>query len=604
MNLREFNDLYEEMNLTDSKEFATKLNKYFDKLNEEEKNLIIQEIKEEYYSTKDKDKKSDCLRLFTMLKYEKKYSILDTQMIYHLLKSDVTDDNEKLSIIMHNQYNDGVSYYLSLIQHGEQKKLDISMKQIIDINSKISNGHDNELDIVRVASAIDSKNIIEYIYQKPDKYIGCINDLSYEDGEQLLSNINDERYKAKLLLNVNAEPSIIAKFFPHIEDDFIRDQIIIAKTDNKRFHGNKNTIKKIDEFLNIKKQFIEMTEKEKVEFLENFSTNYDKENGLLTHKDRNDLKNSLLEYIPDVKDRKKIIDTFEFYVDPNIRPIFRISTKMIVDFCRDNFKLTDEQWEKIDKSIMSSDYFFEPYRNRNINGMTYHVDRNISLGNHKKGDDLNNIINMTHEIAHAISNFDFLRSGEMIDEVYEEGMADTFAELVVNHCLSRHKSFTINGRRTEPRLPVVSESSYYRENAWVKSMLYPLSKNRKDMEAIQEYYLGDKKEFFDMCLWEGFTEKNETNYLGLPKGVIVSTDDLIRANGEAYEKLDKTSIFMIKNDGIKTLSQIAQKRHLTKLMEDRMKRDVIKESDVISASRSFTKEQEYIEVQNKDEESR
>lgn len=76
-----------------------------------------------------------------------------------------------------------------------------------------------------------------------------MNALSFDDTNTILSEIDDDAYKAKLLLSLNADAKTVTTFFPHIEDDYVRAQLVIAKTNNEMFVSEEHTLYKINNFL-------------------------------------------------------------------------------------------------------------------------------------------------------------------------------------------------------------------------------------------------------------------------------------------------------------------------------------------------------------------
>ena len=238
----------------------------------------------------------------------------------------------------------------------------------------------------------------------------------------------------------------------------------------------------------------------------------------------------------------------------------------------------------------SYDVLYKNYNEKETYGRCEFLNKDISLAWYRKGDVQNSIIDLLHEMGHSLANSDFLICGERMDDVIEEGMADTFAELVANHYFQKHKEVKIGGTVFAPELPLISTSSYYNENGWVKTLLYPLEKDNKDKDAIKEYFLGDKKEFASICMGEEFCQNCPQNYLGLPRDLYITEEGIIQHTGASYLDLDEDSLYMIKNDRIKRISAIAQSRTRTDEIVEKAENMGITANQVVSVSNMFTKE--------------
>ena len=129
--------------------------------------------------------------------------------------------------------------YLLSIKEGRSKKPDVSIEEIGEIFSEAKQYDQGTL--IGLVGAYDHESIIEYLSKKPGRILECINILEEDEAKQLFSRIDDERYKAELALNVNAKAEIISELFPYIEDDFIKNQIIISKVESERTNNNENS---------------------------------------------------------------------------------------------------------------------------------------------------------------------------------------------------------------------------------------------------------------------------------------------------------------------------------------------------------------------------
>ena len=592
LDLNKINVNEENFKMHKSEEFIQKINDYYSKLSNKEKREFMENAQYGY------DIENN-VEMIAIIDDEKKCSyIRDGQILDGLLRCDKVSDEEKIIALIRLEkgYNNEYSQaFLCEIKDGKRKKLNVSVEHIVKCLADLKIKDQNSELLIGLAGAIDPRKVIEFLAKKPEDNCKCINALTFEDTEELIEGLDDERYKAKLLLNVNNSAAIISDFFPFIEDDFIRNQIIIAKTTNDRFNGETNSLEKIEEFLSIKEKFLEMSEKERVDFLVNFSKEYDENKGKLNYKDRNDLKNSFLELIPDFDDKERVIESLEYFVEPEIEPLVNLANNMIWEFFEDNKLLSQEEWIKLAKVVRTSDCYYEYYDNYITKGEANHIDRTISIDKNvfEKKDFGNLIFYMLHERAHAMSNFDFLKCANCSQVVFEEGMADTFAELVINHYFTKHKSAMLYGEEVSPQIPFESKSGYHDHNGWVKSMLYPLEeRDGQDLVAVSEYLLGDKSKFFDLCMGKGTSDKFRKNYLGIPQDILFTDEDLINANGESYRNLTRNSKYMINNNRIRRLSELAKRKYAARGVGKRAEEERITGEEVSESVEAFNAEME------------
>ena len=80
-------------------------------------------------------------------------------------------------------------------------------------------------------------------------------------------------------------------------------------------------------------------------------------------------------------------------------------------------------------------------------------------------------------VVKRFSNEDFKIFPTVPYHTFEEGNADIFADLVINHYLEKYPDAELG---FDVEKPYQTGSSYDRENAWTRTMLYPLEKEKKD----------------------------------------------------------------------------------------------------------------------------
>lgn len=80
-----------------------------------------------------------------------------------------------------------------------------------------------------------------------------------------------------------------------------------------------------------------------------------------------------------------------------------------------------------------------------------------------------------HEYGHALSNFDFCKTGIHINSVIEEGMVELFKDLVID--FNKH-------------IDIETYDSYKDETAITRTVMAGLHESKKDISAIAKYFLG------------------------------------------------------------------------------------------------------------------
>ena len=526
-----------------------------------------------YFDTQPEQMKSR-LKIFEIIEDENKYQYADLNILAGALEFDaIEDDKDRVQTLLYmhkrNPRDRYVSYYLSRIKNNEKEIINLSAEEVIEFLEKAEISEDDMLSL-GMLNAIPKDQLKGYLTSAQKGYVNCVNLLSRDDLEEVLQNVTDQEYAAKLLLSINGDIQIIAQYFPHIEDEYIRAQITLEKTDNLRAESKEEAMDNIANYLRIKETFMSLPPEERASFLMNLGKDENKKDFLgAIRKDRNQIKESLMKHL-DHDDRMKVISTMEYVADEDIKPYDMLAKQMILEYINDNFEITDEQEEKIFTAFNTFDVFFSGALNPGVYGQTLHHQKDIALRKGSFIDKERVIIDMLHERAHTLSCADFLMSGFIADKTFEEGAADTFAELVASHYFKKHPEIEIDGEQFIPKLPLVSQSTYFNENAVFKSMLYPLEESGADKKAIQEFLLGDKNKFFDLTLGEGISQRLQHDFMGHPIQVSIEDIDIVRAHPESFDRLRNESIYMIKNDKIQHLSEIASERSKEEMFRHNM----------------------------------
>ena len=104
-----------------------------------------------------------------------------------------------------------------------------------------------------------------------------------------------------------------------------------------------------------------------------------------------------------------------------------------------------------------------------------------------------------HELSHAFSH---LISKEKVNCIVEESIANLFAEMCINYYLQNETEFPYITKEELARLTksgYKEENSYVKEGEFLRSVLFPLREQGKDIEAIKEYLFGKKSRFLTIC---------------------------------------------------------------------------------------------------------
>lgn len=524
------------------------------------------------------------LQIFDEIEDDSKYSYAGLNVLAGLLEHNfIEDDSKRLeTILLMYKKNSGdpyVSDYFFGVQNGKFNKIDISLERFAKLIEETVNLNDN-LFVMGIINAIPTDTIKEYLSTKPENISLCMNALTYEEADEFLATFDDEFYKARLLLSIQTDGASLAKLFPHIEDEYVRAQLTVSKHTDERFISNRDTEEKIAYFLKLKEEFFKLPVEERADFLCSIPVSEEKR----VYRESNEIKKSLLKHIENPADRKKVVESMERYIAPDMLEYVELSERMLREYMADNFSLTSEQKEKFEIVLRTNDVFFTTYESSGTTGQCQHVEKNITLTERSRGNVKNIIVDLLHEYSHAISMSEFLQSSYTIGKTFEEGMADTFAEQVANHYFSKHSEVTLYGEEFKPELPLISQSSYLYANGWVKSMLYPLEETNQDKKAIQEFLFGDKKVFLDMSFGGGYSQNIEQDYLGNPLNPQEDADKLLERHIEAFRVRRSDSLYMKKNSRVSYFIDEAIDRRGFKSMKERIENEGIIFGEVAGAN--------------------
>ncbi len=561
--------------LIDILELKEAINQYYQDCSQKERKSFVSECDIHHVESRDSGKAGVGFYLFQMIEDEEKYQYSSDKMLEYLMyKNMLPSEQLRLEALMKVKERsvDNAIYYLELIQEGTYPSLNLSEEQFEALYEQIKDDPDDKW-VYGLLNAIENtqERAYEHLQQKPEDCRIWMNLLSTPKTCELLDQIEDESYKAYLMLNLEVAigNSCLQSFYPYIEDDYVRAQLSIRYdgsyteygrrkeffSNNNLYQGIEDSMGKIENYFRIKEQFLALPEEERVDFLCSIGEEADLSTN--QHKDDNEIKKSLVSFIPDHEGRMEVIRSLKNDVSDDLKELAVLTETMIREFFEDNVELTEEQEEKLEIALREHDIYYTMFDSSGTRAKCRYVSKNVEMGYQNKGNLLAQIMDMLHERGHAESQAYFLVNLHHTGHNWEEGMADTFSELVANYYFSKHPNVTIGGEEYTFELPLVSPSSYDEENGLVKSALYPLQASGDDIKAVTAYALGDKNEFFRLVLGEDRCDELSRDYEGRPYGPKRVTDgDLIEINEGAYiDALESQSIYLIKNKRIRTLAQ-------------------------------------------------
>lgn len=552
-----------------SQEFSDLINKYYENLSDDEKREFYDKLgfstNNNDYITWYADEKPDVVKkifdvnlaILSKIQDNSKFDYMSRNFKYGLLVTGIIEEPKTQFEIIVKMLEESVNYNVEPVITAMKKlnRLDILAeiemepeeigKVFNNLYNKSDGGSNNKYIAIVLSSLISKESIKKYLETKPSEVYNIIDSYNAAFFEKLDV---DEFYKAKLLLGSNAKFSHMDKFFWQIDDEYLRTQILLSKH-SEGIKSVKEANGDIDKYEMIKQEFLNLpTQDEKVNYLANCHEGKTLEDVQNVYKKINDMTKSLLKYIDNHDDRMKIIDSMMNYVQPEIKPYSDLAESMIKEFFEDNGGLTEEMQERMKTVFRSMDFFMaRGYSSPDVTGECKYLYSDISVVEHRKKEPEKLLLDLIHEISHGFSNANYKSTGNHIGHTIEEGMADIFSETVLNHYFQKHKAVEIDGRKIEPKLPLKSTSTYYKENAYTRTMMYPLSQNGKDIEALKEFELGEKSKYIELVFGEEFLKNCNKNFVGVPDHVSVNYGDIYSAHSEGFQIKDKTSLYERKN---------------------------------------------------------
>ena len=452
------------------------------------------------------------------------YRSRDKNIILNYVSKQISEmtDEEKIRMILDisSQWNrtDGKEVLEVLFSSVQDKNKILNQYSWLvgtHVEQMILNNMDNKFLSQYIRKNCRSNSFLVQSFIENGKFIDILNTMNDVDRTNFVME-----YLAPRSGMIKASEFLDREIF-EIKDDFCRKILIMyARTDAiidvKEFQ--KITLK----YQEIKEQIEQITdEKEKTDFI--------------TDLEDNDLKLEFLKQVKTKENRYKIIQSLRRDIDPRIEGQVELTQKMIREFFEDKMgdNLTDEQREKLEIAFAKTSVAFEEL-NEPTNGIAHNLYDSISISTRHLNNPSKSIMFLLHEYGHILSRQNLKKDNYTPNPDIEEGMQDVFAELVTNYYLEKHGRIELNGRKVRMEYPCKSYSSYNRENSWTRTMLYPLEKQGKDIEAVTEYQLGNKNRFLELTLGKENADAKPSDLFG-NKYLDISGKELYEQMPEGFE---------------------------------------------------------------------
>ena len=377
---------------------------------------------------------------------------------------------------------------------------------------------------------------VEYI----EKYDNASLELIFSLNKEEFKEISDEEKKTKYLLQLYSKmrDGGYLQDTDVINDDFYKMKLR-EQLGKQEYDGIvENFIVESKKYKDILEATSNMSEEEKYKYISTI--------------DNKDIKTLFFYKTDDLSKRKIIIDGIEEDIDENIREPAKLAQKMILDFFENNFngQFTEKEKQELELIFKRTKVELDGNLDQYTSGQMRHTDYTMKMNSNLLIEDpYKMLLYILHEYGHAISMKNFKTADYLISNVLsvEEGMSDTFADLVARSYAERNVDVSINGQEIDfKNVTILNYSAYRDHNNLVRTMLYPLEQSGTDKEAIFNYYFDNKLKFYELTLGKEYT-------MGLPNDFNKNPEifeleyEVYGWGKEKFKTVDKDSIYAIKN---------------------------------------------------------
>jgi len=371
--------------------------------------------------------------------------------------------------------------------------------------------------------------------------------ISNEEKERINAISNDEE-RARYIIELIKKTKNIeyAKCVDGINDTFyiMKIRSIIEKNIESdilsEFEQENN------EYKNILEATSDMTEEEMCKYISKIKNK--------------DIKILFFNRVSSLANKRIILESIENEIDDNLKEPVQLVQDMIKEYFQTNCgELFDEKAQlELDMVFRRTDVAIEPLLVPNvpaefaveINKMFVSPIVSEYCAPHVL------LLYLIHEYGHAIHSKNFRETAIFVDDtkLLEEGMCDTFADLVTYLYSKKHDNIAYNGKKVElgGKSIIYEEiNNHYDEvNNLVRCALYGLSRDNRDSEAVFEYFLGNHTKFFELILGKEYVERLPQDFSQKEIYIDFSEDDIYEANKEgfSYDNMNTDSVYTIRNN--------------------------------------------------------
>ena len=377
---------------------------------------------------------------------------------------------------------------------------------------------------------------VEYI----EKYDNASLELIFSLNKDEFKEISDEAKKTKYLLQLYSKMRDVGYLQDTdvIKDDFYKMKIR-EQFGQQEYDGIvENFIVESNKYKDILETISNMSEEEKYKYISTI--------------DSNDIKTLFFYKTGDISKRKIIVDSMEEDIDENIREQVKLAQKMILDFFQNNSngQFTEKEKQELEMIFKRTKVELDDNLDYYTNGQMRHTDYTMKINpNLLIGEPHKMILYILHEYGHAISMKNFKTADYLISNILsvEEGMSDTFADLVAQSYADRNENVSINGQEIDFKNATILNYSAYRDhNNLVRTMLYPLEQSGTDKEAVFNYYFDNKLRFYELTLGKEYTMGLPNDFNKNPE-ILGIEYEVYEWGKEKFKTVNRDSIYAIKN---------------------------------------------------------
>ena len=442
-----------------------------------------------------------------------------------------------------------------------------SVESVECIEKILENSELSEETKLLLFNLISKEEILKYLKTKPTEELAVVigKKLSKKDINELVLEIDDDIYISRFLISFNEiDVTIIDDVLKHIKDIYLRGKVF--EKNEGISPGKEECLQQIEQYEKIKSEFLKLeTEDEKVRFLINLKSdteNYESINEF------NKIKKSLLQYIKEQNNRKAVIESMESIIEENLIEYVDVAQKMILEYFSSQTELTQEMQEKIEMlfrscSVKTADLSEEIITRGNnagekggVHGLYRLANNIIEINSSLRERDI--LTTLLHECGHALVAFslrdepwNYMRRNSEKGFDLEEGIVEVFAHQVFNYYFEKHESLTINSEEINKE---EIGHSYEEFCVIIQTLLAPLAKDKKDVNAFGVYLFGNPDEFYKTINVEWLLSNlNENINLSREQKERLYEETIKRIN-----KIDIDSAYFKENDILQDFYKIYQ----------------------------------------------